>query len=149
VRYYEDFAVGESRLIGHYQASREEIIAFAREWDPQPFHTDEAAANASVFGGLTGSSCHTYAIAAKILHRNPEKVAVLANLATELRFPEPLRPDERLTQTSECVDKRLSHSRPGTGVVTTLSRLTNPRGGVVLEMKTVVLMQCRETTADD
>jgi acyl dehydratase len=68
-KYFDDLKVGEIRRGGSYTVSREEILQFAREFDPQPFHLDEAAANASVFGGLTASGAHTVALQIKLIHQ--------------------------------------------------------------------------------
>lgn len=66
MRFYEDFQIGESEVVGSYEISRDEIIEFATKWDPRPFHLDDEAAARSLFGALTASSCHTYAITARI-----------------------------------------------------------------------------------
>ena len=76
--YYEDLRVGEVRELGSHQVSRDELVGFARAWDPQPFHVDEEAARETVFGGLTASSCHTYSISALITSRSESKVAAAA-----------------------------------------------------------------------
>ena len=69
MRYFEDFEVGQRRVVGSLTVSREEIIDFATKFDPQPFHIDDAAAEASIFGGLTASSCHTFALQSLIYHQ--------------------------------------------------------------------------------
>lgn len=144
MRYFEDYEIGEVRDIGSYRVSREEIIEFAERFDPQPFHVDEAAARSSIFGGITGSSCHSFALMSLIHSRNPERVALVANLGAErLRFPSPLRPDDELSLTSGCVDRRSSKSRPGIGIVSTISTLTNQRGEVVMEMSTAFMVEKR------
>lgn len=60
--FFDDCTVGEEHLAGTYEVTAEEIVAFARQWDPQPFHIDEAAARASIFGGLTACSAHIFSI---------------------------------------------------------------------------------------
>ncbi len=67
-KYFEDFEVGDVRHGGRHVVSKDEILRFAREFDPAPFHLDEAAANASVFGGLTASGAHTVALQIKLIH---------------------------------------------------------------------------------
>ena len=84
MRFYEDFEVGASREIGSHEVTREEIIDFATKWDPRPFHIDEKAAARSVFGSLTASSCHTYALTGRITFESGNDVAAAANLKTEL-----------------------------------------------------------------
>jgi acyl dehydratase len=145
MRHFEDFVIGERKAVGAYRVTREEIVEFASRFDPQPFHVDEAAARASIFGGLTGSSCHTFALMSLIHHQSGEETALVANLGAEkLRFPAPLRPGDTLTLTSECMAKRVSASRPGIGIVTTRSRLVNQRDEIVMEMLTTYMVRCHE-----
>lgn len=142
--YYEDFEVGKVRPLGSYRVSREEIIEFAERFDPQPFHIDEEAARVSIFGGLTGSSCHTFALMSLIHSRAEEETALVANLGADtLLFPNPLRPDDELTLTSECITKRPSKSRPEIGIIKTRSILTNQVGEIVMDMKTSFMARRR------
>ncbi len=145
-RHFEDFELGEVREVGSYRITREEIIEFAERFDPQPFHIDEEAARNSIFGGLTGSSCHTFALTSLIHSRTDDEIALVANLGSEkLRFPTPLRPDDVISLVSECVAMRASKSRPTIGIVTTQSRLTNQEGETVMEMETTFMVKRRET----
>ena len=145
MRYYEDFEIGESKVMGSYSVSAEEIVEFAKRWDPQPFHIDVQAAKESMFAGLTASSCHTYAIASLITHNNPEGIALLAMLSTELKAPKPVYAGDTLTQTSQCVAKRLSESRPGVGIVKTLATLTNQQGEVAFELISHFMVKTRDS----
>ena len=145
LRFYEDFTVGEVTDIGTHAVSREEIVVFARQWDPQPFHIDEALAVESVFGGLTASSCHTYSVTGLINFQSPERVASVAMLNTEMRFPNPVRPGDLLLLRSECVEKRLSQSRPGIGVMRSRGTLTDQNGQEKLLMDSVFLIRCRNS----
>ncbi len=144
MQYFEDFAVGAVRHVGSLRVSRDEIIEFAQTYDPQPFHVDEDAARASIFGGLTGSSCHTFALMSLIHARNAQRIALVANLGAErLAFPTPLRPDDELTLTSECVGVRPSQSRPTIGIVTTQAVLRNQDDEVVMDMTTTFMVERR------
>ena len=67
--HYEDFQIGDARTAGDYEMREEEIIAFAQQWDPQPWHVDPEAAARSPMQGIMASSCHTYAVAARLLNR--------------------------------------------------------------------------------
>ncbi len=148
MKYWEDFEVGERRVVGSCRVSREEIIAFAREFDPQPFHVDEAAASASIFGGLTASSCHTFSLVGRIHALRGERIALVANLGAEsLRFPAPVRPGDELTLWSDCIATRASRSRPALGIVTTKTRLENQRGELAMEMSTIFMVQRRPDPA--
>jgi acyl dehydratase len=143
-RYFEDFEVGAVWHIGEHVVSRDEIIAFASRWDPQPFHIDEPAADASIFRGLTASSCHTYSISALIMHQNEYEIAAVAMLGAELRFPNPVRPGDRLTQTSECLETRLSRSHPHLGIVKTRTTLNNQSERPVLAIDSSFLVERRD-----
>ena len=141
--YYEDLRVGEVRELGSHQVSRDELVGFARAWDPQPFHVDEEAARETVFGGLTASSCHTYSISALITSRSESKVAAAAMMGLSLRFPEPVRPGDDLVLHNVPLEKRLSASKPGHGIVRSETTLTNAKGARVLVMDSTYLVRCR------
>ncbi|MEM7413109.1 MAG: MaoC family dehydratase [Myxococcota bacterium] len=142
--YYEDYAPGVVETMGSYTVSKEEIVEFASRYDPQPFHLDEAAANASIFGGLTASSTHTFALMGLINAKRGVQPAVVANLgADSLKFPEPVRPGDTLTLTGECLTKRVSKSRPGLGIVTSRTCLWNQRGELVMETDTKYMVKLR------
>ena len=141
--YYEDVEPGTEIEIGRHTPSREEIISFAKQWDPQPFHLDEEAARDSVMGGLSASSCHTYSISSLIFSRSENKLQTSAMLGLEMRFPAPVRPDEELTLIEVFVSKRVSSSRPGYGIVSSRSNLRNARGEDVMVMQSNFLVERR------
>jgi acyl dehydratase len=144
LRYFEDFSVGNKVDVGSIRVSREEIIDFATRYDPQPFHIDEEAARTSIFGGLTASSTHTFALASLIHHQGDDEIALVANLGSdELRFPSPLRPDDEISLSSECIAMRVSASRPELGIVTTRGLLINQRGETVMDMTTTFMVMRR------
>jgi acyl dehydratase len=88
VRYFEDYEIGKQITAGEHLVTSEEMLDFARRWDPQPFHTDERKAEQSVFRGLTASGAHIFAISVLLTHQFEPKPAVLASLGyDELRFP--------------------------------------------------------------
>ena len=136
--------VGEKITLGSIRVTREEIVEFAKRYDPQPFHIDEEAAQASIYGGLTGSSTHTFALTSQIHHQSQDEIALVANLGSEnLRFLSPLRPDDEITMATECLATRVSKSRPEIGIVTTRSLLLNQREEIVMEMTTSFMVQRR------
>jgi len=141
--YFEDIEIGLEHEVGRHTPSRDEIVSFATQWDPQPFHIDEEAARASVFGGLSASSCHTYSICSLIFSRSAPKLATAAMLGLEMRFPTPVRPDEELTMSETFLDKRPSGSRPTLGVVKSRTSLRNPRGEEVMRMESNYLVERR------
>jgi acyl dehydratase len=145
--YFEDLDAGYQTSVGEYRLESEEIIEFARRWDPYPFHTDERAASESIFGGLTASSCHLFAICTALFHRDPNPIAVLAMLGKdEIRFPNPARPGDRLTWSSRCVEARASRSQPDRGIVTLADALSNHEGLPILTQR-VSLMVARRPAA--
>ncbi len=145
MKYFEDFEIGERRSAGSYRVTREEMIEFAERYDPQLFHTDEAVAKASIFGGLTACSGHTFSLMGLMYSRSPEEIALVSNLGAEsLRFPNPIRPGDEVTLSSECVEVRASRSRPTMGIVKTLAKMTNQRGESVMEMQSAFMVMRRE-----
>lgn len=142
--YYDDLVVGDRITIGSYIVSKREAIEFASRWEPQPHHIDEEAAVASPFGGLTLCSLHLFAIVTRLFFDYEHPFAVVAMLGKdEVRLPRPARPDEELTYTTGCVDKRVSKSRPDRGIVTLHDEVTDPAGEVVLTQTVTLLMEMR------
>ena len=122
MRYFEDVEVGDAAEFGEYQVTAEEVVAFAERYDPQPFHTDEAAARDSVFGGLVASGWHTAAMCMRMrVDAEGKEVPLLGSRGVdELRWRRPVRPGDTLRVRTEVVDKRPSKSRPDRGYVNTL-----------------------------
>ena len=137
MRYFEDFRVGEVVRLGTKRLSAEEIVAFAREYDPQPFHVDEEAAARSPYGGLIASGWHTAAVFMRLFVE--ELLVGSASLGSpgveELRWLHPVRPGDELTGVVRVVDVRPSERTPGRGTVTTESEVLNGDGVVVMRMR--------------
>ena len=129
--------------------SKEELISFAKQWDPQPFHVDPVAAAASVFGGLVASTVHLFAIATYLGHqvvaaRETEKVAVVSSLGfRSMDNHAPARPGDVLVERRTVKEARLSKSRPGLGIVTNVVELINQRDEVVFSFENAALYECR------
>lgn len=147
MRYFEDVEPGETIVVGRHTVSRDEIVRFAEQWDPQPFHVDEKAARDSVFGGLAASSCHTYAISSLIFSRFAERLRAAAMLGLKMRFPTPVRPADELTLRETCLDARPSRSRPGFGIVKSRTTLTNAAGEEVMVMQSSYLVERRPSAS--
>jgi acyl dehydratase len=127
--YLEDFAVGQSLISGSHALDAEQIIRFARAFDPQPFHTDEIAARDTFFRGLVASGWHTAALTMKLLVESGVPIAGgLIGAGGEISWPQPTRPDDVLTVESEVLEVRASRSRPDRGMVTLRSTTRNQRG---------------------
>ena len=138
-RYFEDIEVGETHEQGSYEVTEEEIVEFAEQYDPQPFHTDPEAAEESSFGGLAASGWHTAAMCMRLLVEamaDADWASQGARGVNELRWIKPVRPGDSLTVEYEVVEKRDS-KRPGIGEVD--SRLTGYRGGADAEEREAVI----------
>jgi len=147
VRHFEDIELGRTIEVGRHVVSREEIIRFAEQWDPQPFHIDEEAARDSVFGGLSASSCHTYSISSLIFSRSAIKSKTAAMLGMKMNFPVPVRPGDELTMFETCLDKRISRSRPRYGIVKSRAVLVNGAGVEVMVLQSSFLVERRNIEA--
>jgi acyl dehydratase len=122
--YYEDIDVGDTDEFGEYTVTAEEILEFAEQYDPQPFHVDEAAAEDSPFGELIASGWHTASICMRLLVNGPlgDQAGMGARGVDELRWHQPVKPGDTLSIRTEVLDKRLSESASDRGYVD--SRLT-------------------------
>lgn len=136
--HWEDFPVGRVRELGPTPpVTAEEIVDFARKFDPQSFHVDEGAARRSSFGGLVASGWHTAGMAMRlyvdaVLHR----AASLGSPGIEkLRWVKPVRPGDVLRLRVEVLEARPSESKPYLGLVRSLWQMTNQASEVVLEME--------------
>ncbi|MCW5747914.1 MAG: MaoC family dehydratase [Alphaproteobacteria bacterium] len=145
LRYWEDYEVGKAYELGSKTVSEEEIIAFARQFDPQPFHVDRVAAEQSMFGGLIASGWHTCAINMRLMVDNylhPESSLGSPGL-DEVRWPRPVRPGDTLTGQIRIVEKRESRSKPWMGLMVNDTSLRNQDGEVVLTIRATQLIRRR------
>lgn len=128
--YFEDLAVGQRFASGRLPVAAEHIRSFAGEFDPQPFHLDDAAARQTVFGGLAASGWHTAAMTMRLLVDSEFRPAggIIGGGFDELRWPRPVRPDDELHVESEVVELRPSRSRPDQGLVKLRTTTLNQRG---------------------
>jgi acyl dehydratase len=131
-RYLEDFAVGQTFSSGRLRIDGERALAFAAEFDPQPFHLDEVAARRSIFGGLTARGWHTAAVTMRLLvetELNPAGGIIGAGL-DECRWPRPVRPRDELRVECVVIEVRPSKSPPEQGLIklrtTTLNQDDEP-----------------------
>lgn len=142
--YFDDLQVGKRWLVGTYVVSKEEAVEFASRWEPQPYHVDERAAQASLYGGLTVCSLHLFAICTRLFLRQDDPVAVTAMLGKdEVRFPRAARPGEELRYHTECIEKRLSRSRADSGIVSLRDELANAGGDTVLTQRVTLMVATR------
>ena len=130
--YLEDLFVGQKFVSPTYQIDTAQIKAFAKEFDPQPFHLDEAAAQASVFSGLVASGWHTAAIAMKLLATGGLPLGNgIIGFGGELAWPKPTRPGDTLHVESEVLEIVPSRSKSGQAVVKVRSTTLNQNGEAV------------------
>lgn len=132
--HFEDLTVGLSWKAGPVEVTQADIIAFARSFDPQPFHTDpEAAAAHRLFRGLAASGWHTAAISMRLFATGETGPAggIIGNGIDELRWPRPVRPGDALTLTSEVVELRPPEPGKSVGWARIRNTTTNQNGEVV------------------
>ncbi|MBI5067266.1 MAG: MaoC family dehydratase [Deltaproteobacteria bacterium] len=135
--FWEDFPVGKVRETASATITREEVVAFGRQFDPQPFHVDEAAAARSRYGGLIASGWHTCSLAMRLYYD-----AVLRHAASQgspgleqVRWLLPVRPGDVLRVRVEVLEARPSGSKPELGLVRSRWRMLNQRDEAVMEME--------------
>jgi acyl dehydratase len=145
-RYFEDYQAGAVYEYGYATVTAEEIVAFARRFDPQPFHADPRLAAAGPFGGLIASGWHTGGIFMRLFADHYlSRVASLGSPGLdELRWPVPVRPGDRLRLRTTTIETRRSRSKPDRGVVRTRAELLNQDGLTVLSLVAVNLLLLRE-----
>jgi acyl dehydratase len=143
--YFEDVKVGDTERFGRYEVTREEIIEYARQFDPQPFHLDEEAGKASPFGGLIASGWHTGAMLIRMLndHSIPRAATSGALGFDDLKWVKPVRPGDILSVETRVLDKAESRSRPEIGVVKVESRVLNQAGELKMSLVSIVLYRRR------
>ena len=134
--YYEDFKVGETVEIGRHTITQDEIIDFARKYDPQPFHTDTEAAKDSIYGGLIASGWHTCAIAMRVMVDSyVSKAASMGSPGMEeIRWLKPVRANDTLIVSRTVEEARLT-SKPDRGLVLSRTDIYNQRGEHVMMMR--------------
>jgi acyl dehydratase len=137
----EDLSPGMSFTSGTRALDEAQIIAFASQFDPQPFHLDDAAAQATLFGGLAASGWHCAAITMKLLVACTPIAGGMIGGACEISWPRPTRPGDVLQVTSEIIEVTPSRSKPERGMAVFLSHTRNQAGEVlqILTSKVVVL----------
>lgn len=133
-RYLDDFEPGQEFLLGSFSLTEDEIIEFARRFDPQPFHTDLEAAEGSAFGGLIASGWHTGSSIMRLLVDNfiPRESSMGSPGIDELRWTKPVRPGDVITAVYRVLDVVPSRSKPDRGHIAGELVATNQDGDVVM-----------------
>ncbi len=145
MRYFEDVEVGEVTRFGRYEVTREEIVEFARQFDPQPFHLDEEASRATMFGGLIASGWHTGAMMMRMVadHMVPANATSGSMGFDDLQWLKPVRPGDVLSVASVVLEKTESRRRPDRGTVRIESRVKNQHDEVVMSLVSLVIYMRR------
>jgi len=149
MKYFEDVKVGDVMRFGRYEVTREEIVEYARQFDPQPFHLDEEAAKDSLFKGLAASGWHTAALTMRMLVDSVPLADGLIGAELQLAWPKPTRPGMTLRLIAEVVDIKPSRSKPDMAIVT-MRNETRDQDGEVLQLFSVkmpVFKRVRATSA--
>ena len=156
MKYFEDVQVGDTHEVGRHTFSADEIKAFARRFDPQLFHLDEAAAERSHFGALCASGWHTALVWMRLMvdHRRGlaeaarargEPVAAIGPALgfRDLKWLKPVYVGDTITYKAEVIEMRLSNSRPGSGLMTIRSTGTNQNGEPVISFISTTFVERR------
>ena len=144
--WFEDFKVGDRRRFGHYEVTRDEVLDFARRWDPQPFHLSDEAAAQTYFGRLSASGWHTCAMLMRMLveHMKTQDQAGLGSPGIdELRWLKPVYPGDTLRAESEVLEKSASKSRPDMGSFRNRTTVFNQHDEPVMRLTSIGLVRRR------
>lgn len=140
--YWEDFPVGSVTEYGGVTLTKDDIIRFAKEFDPQPFHIDEEAAKHSQFGGLVASGWHTCALTMRLMVDSfLSRAASLGSPGVEqIRWLRPVRPGDTISVRIVVLETRASQSKPDRGAVKMRTEVTNQAGELVMTMESTGLV---------
>ncbi len=148
--YFEDLVVGNKQSFGQYEVTREEVVAFAEKYDPQPFHLDDAAAAQTYFGRLSASGWHTGAMAMAMSVANMQSGEAQASLGSpgldELRWIKPVYPGDTLRCENELLEKRRSKSKPEMGILKARTTVFNQHDEPVMTYIANGLIKTRNPT---
>jgi acyl dehydratase len=145
-RYFEDYVPGSVYEFGPIAVTEEEIIEFAKRYDPQIFHIDPVAAGKTDFGGLIASGWHTAALVMRLLVDN--YISSVASMgspgAGEVKWPKPVRPGDELYIRVKVLEARRSKSKPDRGVVRSSVEALNQNNEVVMTRTAIGITRCRD-----
>ena len=144
-RYFEDYTAGEVFVYGDHEVTEQEIVEFARRYDPQPFHVDADAARDSIYGGLIASGWMTGSIMMRMLVDH--FLSPLSGMGSpgidELRWFKPVRPGDRLRVRLTLLETRRSQTRPDRGLIQVQQEALNQDGEVVMLVRSWGMYRCR------
>jgi acyl dehydratase len=145
-RYFEDYVPGLTVDCGSFSVNAAQIVAFATEYDPQPFHIDPVGAKDGPFGGLIASGWQTTSMMMRLLVErfvSPETSLGAAGV-DEIRWPRPVRPGDTLHVIATVLEARRSTSKPDRGIVRSLAELTNQNGELAMKLTAINLILARK-----
>jgi acyl dehydratase len=147
-RYFEDYLPGDVHEFGSISVDEDEVLEFGRRYVPLSYHIDKEAAKNSIYGGVIASGWHTAALMMRIYTEN--YLSRVANLGSpggdELRWDKPVFPGDQLTVRATVLKARRSESRPDRGIVRTFIEVLNQKKEVVMSMKMVNFVRCRDSS---
>ena len=146
MKYFEDLQVGAKTEFGIYKVTREEMLEFARKYDPQPFHLSDEAAAKTHFGRIAASGWHTAAMVMSVIARKvmeQEQAGLGSPGIDDLRWKKPVYPGDTLTVRGTIIEKTPSRSKPGIGSFRTETVITNQNDEVVMSFTSIVLIRRR------
>ena len=146
--YFEDLVLDREELFGSVEVTREEVIEFARKYDPQPFHLSDEAAAQTYFGRLSASGWHTCAMTMGVIARKvvgEEQAGLGSPGIDELRWLKPVYPGDTLSIYGRVIEKTPSRSKPDIGSFRTQTRVVNQDGVDVMRFTSIVLIRRRPT----
>ena len=145
LRYFDDYLPGATYDCGIFSVNEEEIVSFAEQFDPQPFHVDPEAAARGPFGGLIASGWHTAALVMRQLVDNylPAEASLGSPGLDEIRWPDPVRPGDTLRVRATVVEARRSLSKPDRGIIKTEIEAVNQDGLTVMRLTGVNFLAVR------
>lgn len=146
-RFFEDYIPGSTHEFGQVEVTDEEVLAFARKYDPQYFHTDPVKARDSMFGGLIASGFHTAAMVMRLLvdHYLSQVAGMGSPGLDELRWLKPVRPGDQLRIRITIAQANRSRSKPDRGLVTSPVEVLNQKSEVVMTFTVMVFVKCRSS----
>lgn len=148
-RYFEDYQAGECAEFGDYPVTEQEILEFARKYDPQPFHVDPEAGARTIYGGLISSGWMTGSIMMRLMVDH--FISPLSSMGSpgidELRWHRPVRPGDRLRMRVTILETRRSESKPDRGVIRARHEALNQNGETVMSYLGMGMYRCRGASA--
>jgi len=145
LRYFDDYLPGATCDCGSFSVSEDEILSFARQFDPQPFHVDPEVAARGPFGGLIASGWHTAALVMRQLvdHYLSAEASLGSPGLDEIRWPDPVRPGDTLRVRATVVEARRSLSKPDRGIIKTMIEAVNQDGRAVMRATATNFLRVR------